>query len=221
MIKVDTQPAVRELAHLTKRLSFEQYRQASARAINHTMAKVKTAANKAIRERYKIPVVQANKAMVLKRATPNNPTGMLMASSSYTALAAFQPTVTTSTGVRMVVTRQGTLASKAKRVKRVTSTQMRVEIVKGQKAVINSAFFLPGRASAVVSARGRYNDQRSFQFRTKRLSKNGADLPIDALRSVSVFKAVMTKQAQDSIGKDVLPSYRDRLLHEINRLLNV
>lgn len=219
MIIVDTRQATRQLANLTKQLSHSEFRQVTARAINHTMNKAKTAANRAIRERYKIPLSQAAKAMKLVRATSANPMGVLKASSGYTPFHHFQPSVTSTSGVTTVVTRSGALASKAKRTKRVKSTQMTIEIVKGQKKRVLGAFFLPGNTRGLVTARGKYASGTEFMWRHRRVNKGGADTPIDALKSVSVFKAITTQGAQNQIFKDVGPDYQARLLHEINRAL--
>jgi hypothetical protein len=221
MIKVDTKDAIRELEALQKTHSRGDINQAMVRAIRHTLQKTKTEANRVIRETYKIPVSQANKAMnvrVLRASSTQGPAGALMASSSRTPLAAFRPTMTTSSGVWMQPTNKGFMAAKAKRVRRVQSTTMQIEIIRGKRMAIRSAFFLPSSPRAVVMARGVYAANRDFQWRHRRISPSGMDMPIDALSSVSVFKAVTTEKAQLRISKGIGQAYEQRFLHEMARL---
>lgn len=217
MITVDTRPYVREVNNLTKNITFEEYRKANARAINHTIGKAKTAANKAIRATYKIPQAQAAKSMTVVRATPQSPVGMLKASSGFTPFHAFQPTMTTTTGAKLFVTKQGALASKAKRLKRGGTGVMMIEIVKGKKRPVRSAFFLPGASKGLVTARGQYSGNSTFNWRHRRIQKDGPDNPIDALRTISVFKAVTMGASQNILFNELGKDYQNRLVHELSR----
>ena len=221
MIKVDTRDAIRDLTRLAQGHSKAVVNQAMLRAIKHTLGKAKTEANRIIRETYKIPVSQANKAMTvrtLRASSTEGPAGALMASSSRTSLAAFKPTLTTSSGMRMITTNQGFLASKAKKVRKVNNTQMQVEIIKGKRRTVNSAFFLPSSPRAVVMARGQHSSKKDFLWRHKRVSPTGPDNPIDALSTVSVFKAISTERAQQRISQRLAPDYEARFIHELGRL---
>jgi hypothetical protein len=219
MIYVDTRPAVRELTELTRKLSPAQFRQANARAINHTMQKARTSASKGIRARYNIPVNLTNKSMKLVRATSSRQAGFLKATSTFTPLSYFRPTQITATGVKVTTTRQGALASSVRRLKRVRKGGISVSIVKGQKKTMQGAFFMPGRANALVTARGKYTQPTKFTFRKKRINSSGNDTPIDVLNTVSVFKAAISPTAQEQIARDLMPDYSKRLIHEALRLL--
>lgn len=216
---VDTRPAVRDLKDITRRLSTAQFRQANARAINHTMQKARTAANKAIRARYNMPVNLVNKSMKLVRATPSSQAGFLKASSSFTPLHHFRPTQITATGVKLTTTRTGAMASSVRRLKKVRKGGVSVQIVKGQKKNMPGVFFMPGKATTLVTARGKYNNPTQFTFRRNRVNSSGNDTPIDVLTTVSVFKSVISPKAQQSISRDLMPDYSKRLIHEALRML--
>ena len=219
MITVDSKDAIRKISDVTRKLSFEQFRVANARAINHTLAKAKTAANRSVRDLYKIPQQQVSKGIHIGKATKTTPYGVLKVNSAFTPLHAFQPTQTSSTGVRSVVTKSGALASKAKRVKRVRTTDMKLEIIRGKKTAIPSAFFLPGSSKGVVMGRGKYSGERKFIWRNRRVQPRGNDTPIESLRTVSVYAGVVNPTSQTKIFNQVGEDFRNRLIHEASRLI--
>jgi hypothetical protein len=220
MIEIHTKDAIKELKHLTDKLSHKEVMIAQSRAINHTLGVARTTLSRIIREVYKIPVAVANKSLHIKRSNPTSPVGFIKASSYRTPLAAFQPTFTSQSGVRTIVTKQGYAASKVGRVKRVRTTAMQIEIVRGKKTTMRGAFLIPGMSKAVVAGRGKYAENKDFQWRNKRVNKEGSDTPIDSLTTVSVFKAITTRSQQGKVAVDLSPRYRDRLIHEMSRTIS-
>lgn len=222
MITVDSHDALKDLDKLRKQFGHAKVNQAMLSAIRHTLGIARTEASRVIRETYKIPVAKANASMkirTIKADGAGGPVGALMASGSRTSIASFKPTITTSAGIRMVTTKQGAVASQVKPVRRVKNTQMQVEIIKGKRVTINSAFFLPSSPRAVVMARGKHTSDKTFIWRHKRITPAGAsDSPINALSTVSVFKAITTERAQSRIETKVKNAYEARFLHEISRL---
>lgn len=157
-------------------------------------------------------------SMNVRNANTTTLTGSLNASSRYTPLRHFKPKMTTG-NVSTRTTRTGAMYSR--KLKRKGRNQgMQVEIVKGQRKTISSAFFLPVSFNATVVARGQYSQSQQFQFRKQRVSKTGNDLPIDSLRTVSVFKSAINTTVQQRLSEYVMKEYSTRIVHEIERGLN-
>lgn len=226
-ISVNTSDVNKGMNSLSRNLSPAEIKKATYRAIRHTLGKARTESNREIRTVYKIPQANVNKAMMIKvdnGHTNQMPVGLLMASSSMTPISAFQPRMMNTMGSYTSVRRGALMSSlNTKRTLKLTDRKkvglMEVEILKGKRKTIKSAFFLPGASKATVMARGEYSGEKSFLFRHKRISK-GSDTPIDSLRTVSVFKAVITPKVQSSINAKLAPQYEQRLIHEMNFIIS-
>jgi hypothetical protein len=220
MIQVSTVQAVRGIQHLVDKLSVAQMAKAESNAINHTLGVARTRSARAIREEYNIPYAEAIKATKIQRSSPNRPVGLVMASSGRTSLAAFAPRIVSGAG-RATTLKKGILSSKVKasRLKPGQRTGvLEVEIKKGKRMHIASAFFMPKAGISAVMARGSHTSNSDFRFRHKRV-KSGSDTPIDALKTVSVFKALTVPRAQYKLRVELGERYQKRLIHEIERLL--
>lgn len=183
--------------------------------MNHSLAKGRTQAKREITSIYNIPSSLAMESMRVKNANSTTLTGSIDASSRYTPLRHFKPKAT-SGNVTTRTTRTGALYSR-KTKRRSKNQGVQVEIIKGQRKIISSAFFMPGSFNATVVARGQYSQQRRFEFRTKRVTKTGNDLPIDSLRTVSVFKSAINTTVQKRLADYVMGEYGKRITHEIER----
>lgn len=221
MIQVSTKQAVSSIKALTDKLSVGSMARAESLAINHTLGVARTLSARAIRQTYNIPYSEAVKATQIRRSTQSSPVGYVMASAGRTSLSAFGARIVSAEG-RTTTLKKGTLSSKVKasRLKPGQKTGvMELEIIKGKRVHIASAFFLPKSGTNAIMARGVHASNRDFTFRHKRLSRTGSDKPIDALKTISVFKAVTMPKAQYKLRVDLGQRYHNRLLHEITRLM--
>lgn len=224
-LHLDTREATRKLTDLTRGLSISEFRIAQSRAINHTLGKGRTMASRAIRSQYKMPVVYANKALKIVRSQTNRPIGYIKASSGMTPIHQFGARMFTDMG-RTITLKKGVQVSTIRarqslRIKeRAKVNRVEVEVKKGSRQVINSAFFLRTGGGTVIAARGEYKKPTQFNFRTRRVSSTGSDLPIDVLQSVSPYKATINDKAQAEIYRELGPAYLSRLSHEIKYVIS-
>ena len=79
MIAVNVKDATLKLRKAMEGLSREETAKAAARAINHSLAKGKTAASKNIRDTYRISAADVSADTQIQRATPQNVTGYIKA----------------------------------------------------------------------------------------------------------------------------------------------
>jgi hypothetical protein len=219
MIKVDARDAQAKLKSISRTLSPVQIRKATARAINHTIAKSRTTVSQEIRSRYNMKAADAKRSMIIRKANVNRQTGELDSASSVTPLSRFNPRETTRSGITTRRVR-GTFQSKKGKA-RPAGTGVTVEIIRGRRTRIPSAFLMfGGRANGAVMARGKYADRNNFEFRRgrgSRINRTGSDTPISGLVSVSVYVASVNARVQARITPKVQADFLARLEHEYTR----
>lgn len=186
-----------DLQELRRKLTPDQIRRATARAINHTTAKAQTPAKRTILTRYNLHRSQVqDKRLKQKRATPSNLNGGVNASTRPIPLISFA----------------GTHAIKTKGVA--------VTIIKGQKRIIKGAFITTTKAGRrAVFARGQHTKGGTFEWRHKRIVKRGPDMPIEELSTVSIFATGMSAPVQDKMESVVKTSYPQRLVREMENII--
>lgn len=220
MITIDTSQAQTRLQELTKQLTAAEIRKATARAINHTLAKARTASSQQIRKRYNMKASDAKRAMSIRKANVSQQFGELRASSTVTPLHQFSPRETTNTGVTTSRTTKGWKSRKGRA--RKSGTGVTVQIIRGKRTRIPSAFIVfSAGIRGVVMARGGYQDQ-SFVFRRGRGSRvrsSGNDNPIGSLVTVSVFSASVDDSVQARMAPEVQQAYSERLEHEMGVII--
>jgi hypothetical protein len=194
-VHVNTTQAQATLRTMARRLSSEQIAKATARAINHTLAKGKTAGAQGITSRYNMPSKGLKQRLPLVKASQRKLSGKVDASTKPIPLLAFRGTKQNSKGVS-------------------------VAVVKGERKTIRSAFIQTTRKGRKgVFARGQHTSN-GFEFRHKRIEKTGPDMPIEELYSVSTFSAGDSVEVQGRISSVVHSSYTSRLIHEMQRIAN-
>jgi hypothetical protein len=192
-MKIDIRRAVKKLATLTNQLSADKVALGTARAINHTLAKGKTAASKEIRSVYNIKAVSVSKALKIQKASKATLTGELRISGSPIPITDF------TAGSRHYQTKQG----------------VSVSIFKGKRKMIKSAFVLKGK----VRARGMYKEG-GFEFRRKRSVKEGNDFPIPQLMTASVPQAFQSQAVITAVATKLEADLGKRLEHEFTQLIS-
>ena len=193
-MKIDIRQAVKKLAHLTDQLSADKVALGTARAINHTLAKGKTAASKEIRSVYNIKASYVGKAISITKSSRTTLEGTINISGSPMPIMAFSP--------------------------RQTQKGVAVTIKRGNRKLINRAFIRRMKSGHIgVYARGEY-ESNSFAFRKKRIKKVGADLPIEELKTTSIPSAFTTQTIITAVATKLEADLGKRLEHEFTQLIS-
>lgn len=165
---------------------------AIARAINHTLAKAKTAASRDIRSEYNVKAKELKSALAINKASRKWHEGMLIATGRPLPLIAF--------GARQ--TRKGVTVN-----------------VMGQRKLVRGAFIATMQSGhRGAFARGKYSGYQ-FEFRNKRIKKQGNDLAINELTTTSVPKMMQNNAVLTALQKGLEQDFPARLEHEMSRLL--
>lgn len=193
MIDISVKDAIRKAKAEFSDLTDDQMKRGVSRAINHTLGVSKTDARREIQGVYKIRARDVAKAMLLRKAAIRQvvQTGMLITKGTSLPLIGFG----------------------ARQTKRGVSVN-----VMGVRKLVRSAFIatMPSGGRAVFG-RGYYS-QGEFKFRHKRLRKNGSDLPITEMRSISIPKAVSNNVVLRRLSERITQYFPGRLTHELMRL---
>jgi hypothetical protein len=174
-----------ELTRFAEALSPAEIAKATSRAINFALLKTRTQLKKSIANKYKIPSNSlASKSLVILRAAPIKPFGTINADSRPESLGHFNPSqiVQTSTGHTSVRKRKGAYG-KQEHGRKSGKSGVYVEVVKGRKENLPSAFILLISGKPIVMARGVYKGHDGFQW------AQGGRLPLTKLNTKSVYWA--------------------------------
>lgn len=205
MISVSVEQAVKDMRREFKDLTNQEFNTGVARAINHSIAKAKTASNREIRTIYNISAKDVNAAMRLKKASRAELYALLIAQGKPIPLKKFKPVQTTE-GVSVMVK-------------------------KGKRQTINSAFLATMNSGHTgIFARGSYK-QGGYQFRHKRITPAGGykqvgsrwqpinnDKPINTLTTTSVPLMLSQKIVLNALSKRISEDFPNRLVHELARI---
>lgn len=205
-IDINVSSAIYKLRREFSSLTQGQANLAIARALNHTIAKARTASGKEIRGTYKIKLSNVNKALKVAKASRTKQTASI--SVSIKPLPAY--------------------AFGARQNKRGVSIN-----VMGQRKTIRSAFIAQGRRGGAgtnegvatlgtsghkgVFVRGKYKGT-DLTYRTKRIVKKGPDLPIEEVYTSSVFGMITNNKVKAKVAEVIEQSFATRLWHEMNRM---
>lgn len=97
---------------------------------------------------------------------------------------------------------------------RLKTTGVTIEILRGKKKTIKSAFLaLKAKGGANVKAFGAYAGSK-FQFNPEPVGQS------QKLRSKSVLWAIMNDTASERINKKASEVFSDRLIHELSRAVS-
>lgn len=212
MILVETKKATNELKAAFRSLSSDNVAVATSRAINHTLAKARTAVSKEIRSVYRIAAGDVKDATRLKNATTVTLTGQILASASPLSLSKFNPVQNKGLiQTRNVGGKKGGFAST--KLKRAAASGVTIEVIKGQKETLPSAFLkFSGSGKGTVMARGEYSG-KNFDW-------GKARLPISKLNTKSIYWASQNDKVQEPVSVQVSSDYQARLIHELTRGLD-
>jgi hypothetical protein len=191
---ISVQQAVKDLRKEFVDLTNKEFHTGVARAINHTLAKGRTASNRKIRETFTITAADVRKNIRVLKATSTKLVGYVGAEGAPIPIRRFKY--------------------------RPTAKGVNVEIRKGQTKHIRSAFVQTMPNGVVgVFARGRYQG-KEFGFRSKRVRKKGNDLEINQLTSISTPFAFKAEEVLSAVNDTLVSSIPDRIVHELKRMRN-
>lgn len=205
MYNFSVQDAVNKIRKEFKDLTNDEFKLGVARAINHTLAKAKTASSREMRMVYAISAKDVNKAMSIRRANSNQPYGFIITQGRPIPLKNFKP--------------------------RQTNAGVSVMIKKGMRTTVKGAFMptMPSGHTGVF-ARGKYG-KSDFQFRHNRVRAVGGyklvngrwrpvvnDLEINEVSTLTVPKAFSNAVVINNIFKQIETDFPTRMMHELLRI---
>ena len=205
-IEVYADKATKDIIKAFKELNKDEINKSIYRSINSTLAKVQTETSKQLRNKYNVSASQVKKGFYLSKASPSNLTGKLFASNRTLPLQNFNPVeIKGDIRTKRVGGKKGSYQSK--QIKNPTKQGVYIEILKGEKKLITSAFLLLRGSNASVKARGEYS--RGFDFINKEKSKS--------LSSVSVHSMMRNSEIQQDIKSYTEKEYQEILFRELKK----
>jgi hypothetical protein len=208
---IDINPAIdqirREFYDVSNPRSNAKINLAIARAINHTLAKAKTAASREIRQEYNVKAKELKAGLSINKTSRTFTEGMLIATGRPLPLIAF--------GARQ----NFTYVRGAHGSRKLKGGGVSVDVM-GQRKIIKGAFIATMDSGHTgVFARGKYSGN-GFDFREKRLVKKGNDLAINELTTSSVPKMMQNNAVIKNLTLLLERDFPARLQHEASRLLS-
>lgn len=198
MIEINLDQAIETLRRANTDLSEAQFHRATRLAINDSLRKARTVFTELVLENYDNSGVNrtgVRQATTLQNAIGNNLTGRMFLSGKPIPITYFKHSQ--------------------------TKAGISVEIIKGQRKTIRSAFKvqLRGKGKLQVMARGQYESNK-FSFRKKRAVKTGPDLPINKLLTTSLPAMLGSKQVDiyNPLAERVEEHFLARIEHYMKQI---
>jgi hypothetical protein len=207
MVKVSIEKAVHDMRSEFRDLMNAEFNTGVARAINHTIAKGKTASSKEIRQVYNITAKDVGQSLSIRRANKAQLYGSIIAQGKPLPIYKFKPS-------------QGKYG-------------VSVLIKKGNRQLVKGTFLATMASGHVgVFARGTYKGGKgNFNFRNKRIKpaggyalKNGRmqpvnnDLNVNEITTVSVPRAFANKVVLRNLASQLETEFPARMMHELSRI---
>lgn len=194
--------------------------QAVSRSLNEAILQGRTQSRASVKALYNIPQRYLGAVNVVK-ATSITLTAKLYASTTPIPMDAFSPKFQTATK-SFTISRRGEQKSRSRQRARKTPTAgVSIEVHKGKREVIPFAFMIDGGKPRVF-ARGEYRAGTSHGFmqRNKRVNKDGSDIPVKPLLSVTVHAAVVNRRAMQHVQQKVNTVFPLSVQRNVSHLLS-
>jgi hypothetical protein len=219
-VKIDIDPSLWDKAK--EKLSSRQIAAAMRMAINEGLVKGRTEVRRGIQQVYNIRTGILNDektGLKLKKATGTNLTGDISANHKPMSISDADPKFKGVTVGQQFTRGKDGKVKKGAKIRRSVA-QISVEVIKGQRKPINSAF-APGRATNSQS--GKQHFTTAIFARGKR-GKPGfnfgkARLPIDSISTVSPGTAATNERSVEQYSEIINNYAKGRFIHHINRLI--
>ena len=209
-IEVYADKATKELKKLATELSDDKVNKSIARAINSTLGLVKTQINREIRAKYRLGTTEINKGLFIKQSTYSTLTGKILASPKTFPLTMFNPTeIKNNVITKRIGGKKGSFASK--QVRKSAYEGVMIEIIKGEKKVIQSAFLVfKGKSNGSVKAKGSYSSGFGFNDQERATS----------LSTVSVASILRNGAIKQDLSTYINKEYSRILESELKKRIN-
>lgn len=198
MIEINLDQAIDELRAVNRDISGQAFNKAIRLGLNDGIRKSRTLMVREVLNHFNETAFTPSgvrSALQTENATLNNLTARLGVSGRPLALGYFSP--------------------------RKTKTGISVEIIKGQRKQVKSAFMVKLGSSRrnMPTARGKYEGNQ-FQWRNKRINKTGPDTPISKLLSVSLPSAIHSEQVPviPNVAQELEPYTMQRIEHYLTQM---
>jgi predicted transcriptional regulator len=192
MVQVNATEAINRLKAKYGPISTDRRKLAVARAINHTMAKIKTMSSREIRKIYALDAKTVNDALRQVKADRLTLTGKVIGKGKPIPLYKFKA--------------------------RQTKQGVTVTVINGKRKFIPGVFLAKMKNGHMgVMFRGKYAG-RNMQRRKNRIAKTGPDLPITQMSGVSIPKSLTNDVVTKSLMRGINEMFPKRLEHEIKRV---
>ena len=223
-IKVDVRNLQGDLKADMSRYSQKAIASATSLAINKTIRNARAESSSVIRNVYNINNSQLKNALKYKNSTAEDLVAAVSGRRSPLSLSNFSPRHEYKSGgssfaVRVRSTKDG-LSKSIKKSKGAPKKGVSVEIFKNTRVTIPYAFMTKNNVQNPVFARGSYKQGGSYGLvrRNKRINKNGSDLPIAKLLTVSVAGMLSNEKVLSAVNSRINREYIKELDNQINRL---
>lgn len=215
MIEIETKQATERLKNMNEALSQREIAKAITRALNYSVSRVNTQAGREIRKQYNIKTYDLAKQTKTISANTRTLTAAIAGQMQTMSLNAFgAKSIQMSAGGVKTALRRTSGKYGAFYGKKVSRGKMGVyvEILKGQKVTIPSAFmgFWNKKGSVsngAIFARGEYGSG-GFEF-TKGRGK------ITKLKTKSVYWMLLNPETAKPLTDKGMDTYEQRLIHEL------
>lgn len=231
MLTVNTDQAIRDLKKFFEPLTPQQAKLAVSRSINETLTTGRAQLVREISTVYTIKPSLIRKQLDIIKSSSNLLEGKIRGETRRHSLSDFKNSkydagtssrVTIATlrgGIKKIKTRK--LTAKSSRISdRKKLKSLIIEIRKGESRRIQSAFLMQSKGGFIWAGRGKYNSKFNFDWRDKRLTKTGNDLPVNKLLTLSVYAAAINKAVQGRTEPRITERYIQRLTHNLTVGLN-
>lgn len=218
-IRFEDTDAIRKLKQA---LSKEEIAKATNRAINRSLEQARTQISTLMRNKYKMPAFLVTKdTLKIVRSTRSSLTGFIAAKASPESLAhfplkAYQGQEQTASRLTSKKDNKGRrqYMVKARTLKNTTDRKgVFIEVVKGRKQNITSAFLVFNNGRPLVMARGEYKGSQGFKRGKPRL-------PITKLNTKSVFWGSLYPKQVSIWMPFTQEAYAKALTHELEQGIN-
>ena len=229
MLAVDTSSAINDLRRFFEPLTPKQAGVAVSRSINESLRTGRAQLVKEISTVYTIKPMLIRNQLDTISAKSNNLEGKIRGVSRRHSMSDFKnsgydvsthsmTSIATKRDSKKVVKKivSRPLTGRSMKIKdRKKYIGLNVEIKKGSSKNIQSAFLMQSKGGRIWAARGRYNSSFNWEWRNKRSSKSGSDLPVNKLLTPSVYAAAVNRVVQGSINEKLSKRFLERLEHNL------
>lgn len=213
IVRIEVKKATEEIKKAFSDVNEANTKKAIGRAINHTLEKVKTQANKTIRETYKMPADEVRNRIFVMKSSSTSMVGKVLASIAPLPLSVFNPVqITGNISTKKAGSYRNAsgrkIATYASSKSKTGVVGVTVQVLVGQKKTLKSAFIGISRAGAgSVKALGKYGPT-GFDFQTEGYKQT-------TLNSKSVYWAFNSEPVSKTLDNFMRDTYRLRLQHEL------